>query len=64
MTQLAIWMSANGETDQTLAPKLGISRVHVSRLRRDIHRPRPDLARRLEVVTDIPAAAFIFAGRA
>lgn len=63
MTILAKWMKDKGETDQTLAPKLGISRVHVSRLRRDVHKPSPELALKLEAVTAIPAGEFIF-GRA
>lgn len=60
MNHLACWMKVNRETDQSLAPKVGISRVHVSRLRRGVHRPSPDLARKLETVTNIPAATFIF----
>lgn len=64
MTKLAEWMRANEETDETLASKLGVSRVHVSRLRRDVHRPRPGLARKLEELTGIPAAQFIFEDRA
>lgn len=60
MTDLSDWMRENAETDQTLAPKIGISRVHVSRLRRKILRPSPALARKLEEVTAIPAAEFIF----
>jgi transcriptional regulator with XRE-family HTH domain len=60
MNQLAIWMSANSETDKTLAPKVEISRVQVSRIRRGIQRPRRELALRLEAVTQIPASDFIF----
>lgn len=60
MSILATWMKANNETDQTLAPKIGVSRVHVSRLRRGVHKPKPKLAERLEEVTHIPAAKFIF----
>lgn len=55
MIDLAHWMADNRETDQTLAPKIGTSRVHVSRLRRKIHRPSPELAMKLEAVTGIPA---------
>jgi transcriptional regulator with XRE-family HTH domain len=64
MGLLAEWMDRTGETDQTLAPKVGVSRVHVSRLRRLIHNPSPDLAKKLEEVTAIPAANFIFEDRA
>lgn len=60
MQTLADWMRRNSETDQSLAPKIGVSRVHVSRLRRNVHKPSPDLARKLEEVTQIPAAEFIF----
>lgn len=64
MTILAQWMLANEETDHTLAPKVGVSRVHVSRLRRGVHKPKPRLAEKLEEVTSIPAAKFIFEGAA
>lgn len=60
MTYLEAWMRLNRETDQSLAPKIGISRVHVSRLRRGVHRPSRELAMKLEAVTAIPAADFIF----
>lgn len=64
MADLAQWMRLNDETDQSLAPKIGVSRVHVSRLRRKVHLPSPDLARKLEEITEIPAAEFIFDERA
>lgn len=64
MANLSQWMRLNGETDQSLAPKIGVSRVHVSRLRRNIHKPSPELAKKLELVTQIPAAEFIFGERA
>lgn len=64
MGLLADWMSRNRETDQSFAPKLGVSRVHVSRLRRVIHNPSPDLALKLEEITEIPAAELIFERRA
>jgi transcriptional regulator with XRE-family HTH domain len=48
-------MVRNSETDQSLAPKIGVSRVHVSRLRRSVHKPSPELAVKLESVTGIPA---------
>lgn len=64
MSLLADWMRRKGETDQSLAPKLGVSRVHVSRLRRTIHNPSPELAKRIELVTRIPAAKLIFEERA
>lgn len=64
MGLLAEWMDRHRETDQSFAPKLGVSRVHVSRLRRVIHNPSPDLAKRLERITEIPAAELIFEKRA
>ncbi len=60
MTDLKTWMSDNSETDETLSGKLGISRVHVSRLRRKLCKPSPATAIKLERVTSIPAASFIF----
>lgn len=63
MGLLADWMAREGETDQTFAPRLGVSRVHVSRLRRVIHNPSPDLARKLEEITAIPMADLVFEPR-
>jgi transcriptional regulator with XRE-family HTH domain len=60
---LADWMKRASETDQGLAPKIGVSRVHVSRLRRMVHKPSLDLAKTLEEVTGIPAAQFVFEER-
>lgn len=59
MADLAQWMTDNRETDQSLAPKIGVSRVHVSRLRRRVHKPSPELAVRIEQVTGIPAWEFL-----
>lgn len=55
MAELSDWMSNHRETDQTFAPKLGVSRVHVSRLRRGVHKPSPELAVKIEDITGIPA---------
>lgn len=60
MNALAQWMAENGVKDDGLAPLVGVSRAQVSRLRRGIYRLRPDLARKLEDVTGIPAAVFVF----
>lgn len=49
--------------DQTLAAKLNISRAHASRLRRRRCLPSPELAKRLEQETKIPAEKFIFEER-
>lgn len=64
MQELQDWMARAGESDETLSRKLGVSRVQVSRIRRGICRPSPSTAQKLEAVTDIPAADFIFSGAA
>lgn len=53
-------MQDKGEDDASLSVKLGISRVHASRLRRDICKPSPETAIKLEKLTGIPAPSFIF----
>lgn len=58
MTDLQSWMSRAHETDETLAEKLGVSRVQVSRVRRRKCRPSLGLAVRLEGLTGIPASSF------
>lgn len=60
MTDLQTWMTDAKESDETLSKKLGVSRVQVSRLRRKLCKPSPDTAVKLEQITGIPAAAFIF----
>ncbi len=64
MKQLEAWMTENNVDDAALAARVGISRVQVSRIRRDINRPRPALARKLSAVTSIPQEVFIFGGQA
>lgn len=59
MTQLQQWMDDAKETDLTLAGKLGISRVHVSRLRRGKYGASKATALKLEEVTGIAWHAFI-----
>lgn len=59
-TALGRWMKVYSETDETLSPKLGVSRVQVSRLRRDCCKPSPRTAQRLEKLTGLPASTFIF----
>ena len=53
-------MSASGLTDQAVSRKVGVSRVQVLRLRQGINRPSPETAMKLEALTGIPAARFIF----
>lgn len=52
-------MTERAVKDEALAPKLNVSRVHVSRLRRRICRPSLETAKRLEEITKIPAADFL-----
>lgn len=60
MTALQTWMDRNpAEHDGTLAPRIGVSRVQVSRIRRDVCKPSIATAQKLEVVTGIPAAKFV-----
>lgn len=61
MDDLQAWMTANRETDASMAPKLSVSRVQVSRIRRGKCRPSPETALKLERITQIPASTFIFA---
>jgi transcriptional regulator with XRE-family HTH domain len=52
-------MTKTGESDETLAEKAGVSRVQISRIRRDLSRPSPELADRLSKITGIPAWDFV-----
>lgn len=52
-------MTGAGESDETLAPKIGVSRVQVSRIRRNINKPSPSVAAKLEELTGIPAWDFL-----
>jgi transcriptional regulator with XRE-family HTH domain len=60
MKVLAKWMAEHNVNDAALAEKLEISRVHASRLRRDICKPSLATAHKLEALTNISAPAFIF----
>jgi transcriptional regulator with XRE-family HTH domain len=64
MAVLETAMKAKSWNDDDLAREVGISRVHASRLRRRICLPSPELAKRLEQATEIPAERFIFEERA
>jgi transcriptional regulator with XRE-family HTH domain len=59
MDPLKDWMAKADVKDEALAPKLSVSRVHVSRLRRRKCRPSLETAKRLEEITEIPAADFL-----
>jgi transcriptional regulator with XRE-family HTH domain len=60
MSELQAWMEANGERDETLAPKVKVSRVHMSRLRRGKNRPSLETAKTLQELTGIPATQLMF----
>jgi transcriptional regulator with XRE-family HTH domain len=52
-------MSSSGETDETVAAKVDVSRVQISRIRRGLHKPSPRLAARLEEITGVSAWEFL-----
>lgn len=58
MSSLAAWMDRAHETDETLAAKVGVSRVQISRIRRRVCEPSLAVAASLEAITGIPAASF------
>jgi len=58
MTSLQSWMERAKETDESLAERVGVSRVQISRIRRRMVRPSLKLAATLEDITGIPAAQF------
>lgn len=60
MSELQTWMERNGETDDTLSNKVGVSRVQISRIRRRRSGVSPETAKRLEAVTSIPAVRFLY----
>lgn len=59
MDELRNWMQQNGETDATLARKVAVSRVQISRIRRAKSGVSVKTARALEALTEIPAAKFL-----
>lgn len=63
MALLETWMRKNSFTDEKLAERLGVSRVHASRLRRRICLPSKDVALKLQNLTRIPAAKLVFEER-
>lgn len=64
MAVLETWMGLAGWDDERLSAELGVSRAHVSRLRRRKCIPSREVAKSLERVTKIPAEKFIFEERA
>lgn len=61
MQTLAHWMKTADVKDEALSQQLGISRVQVLRLRRRLCRPSLKTARKLEEITNIPAAELLMA---
>lgn len=59
MNALATWMAAHNETDETVASKVDVSRVQVSRIRRGLSRPSLALAEKLEGLTGVAAWDFL-----
>lgn len=59
MEQLKTWMTDAGETDETLAAKVNVSRVQISRIRRGLSRPSAPLAETLSQLTGIAAWDFL-----
>lgn len=57
-TLLQQWMEAHNETDESLAERLGLTRAHVSRLRRGSGASK-ETAIKLEAETGIPWHVFI-----
>lgn len=56
MHPLKKWMADAQLKDADLAPKVGVSRVQIYRIREGQNRPSLKTARKLEEVTRIPAA--------
>jgi transcriptional regulator with XRE-family HTH domain len=59
MQRLQDWMIEHGLTDSDVAEEVGCSRVQVSRVRRSVCKPSPDLAMKLEKLTGIAWHEFI-----
>lgn len=59
MTVLARWMQQSGESDTSLAVKVGVSRVQILRVRKGQSKPSPKLAQALEHITQIAAWEFL-----
>ena len=59
MTLLETWMEANGVGDDAVATETGVSRVQISRIRRGLSKPSPELALKLSSMTGIAAWDFV-----
>ena len=63
MNSLAAWRKRHGKTLMDVAQAAFTSDASISRIEHGKQRPTPALAKRLEQITDIPAADFVM-GRA
>ncbi len=52
--EITHYLKQNRVTAKELATNLGISKSHMSMLRRGTRRPSPELAQKIEAVTGIP----------
>lgn len=52
-------MNAKKVSDEALAAQVGASRVQISRIRRNLSKPSPRLAEKLERITGLPAWDFL-----
>lgn len=59
MALLETWMKTAGESDASLAAKVGVSRVQILRIRHGRSKPSPKVAQALERETGIPAWEFL-----
>jgi transcriptional regulator with XRE-family HTH domain len=59
MKQLEAWMAEHGVDDGALAAQTDVSRVQISRIRRNLSRASPEVAAKLEAITGIPAWDFV-----
>ena len=57
--KLSEWRAKEGQTLAQVAKAADTSDATISRIENGKQRPTPDLARRLEVATGIPATSFV-----
>lgn len=61
MMTLDQYLKTNSMTETALAKAVGVTQPYIWRLRRNLRRASPDVAKRLEKATGIPAEKFVFA---
>ena len=54
------YLSSKGISDAQLAEAVGVTQPHIWRIRQRYARPSPDLARKIEAETGIPASDLVF----